>query len=308
MNVIKNINNSEIKPVKVNAKNRRIPNQIDLCKKYFYISKSKKAINLKKFNDDKILKLMEDNNSQRSGDVLEQVDYVLTEFEKKKEDLKNKKVDCIRSMILNHKKIPEKWIMKPNYKELLNEAMEDDIVLNYAIECKDIYKKRAGLDQSDEERYLNYKKSLKPEKKFISYINPYSKNYCDSPSKKNLMRDYCLSVQKNRRNDTKLNNNNIFNSYKNNNKLLNKILDKNNNTCDNISKEKIKLPLIYRNNMTEDPEEFAKKIEINKPNIKEKEDLMVTSLYYSGLQNKKDNNKNNDINIKENKLPELPLI
>ena len=111
----------------------------------------------------------------------------------------------------SNKKIPEKWIMKPNYRNLLNEAMEDDIVLNYAILCKDIHKKNIGQDQSDETRYQNFKKSKSPEKKFISYINPYSRNYFDSPIKKQIMNNYCLSIKKDN-NNYKRNKNDIYDS------------------------------------------------------------------------------------------------
>ena len=159
---------SEGKITKIFKKKKSIkPIKINLCKKYFYINK-RKAINLKQFengNNGKIFKLMENNNNNNNNnkektDILEQVDYIMTQFKRKKKLLTEKKIDCIKSMILNNKKIPEKWIMKSNYKDLLNQAMEDDIVLNYAIECKDMYKKRAGLDQSDESLYLNYKKNL----------------------------------------------------------------------------------------------------------------------------------------------------
>ena len=81
--------------------------------------------------------------------------------------------------------------MKPNYKDLLNKAMNDDIVLNYAIVCKDLHKKRAGYDEmNDDDRYENYIKSLPKEKRFISYINPFTRNYTDSNKKKDLMKEY----------------------------------------------------------------------------------------------------------------------
>ena len=318
-------NNTEIKPKKPFLKKITITPKKNLCKKYFYID-STKALNLKQFSNGKILKLMEDNKKKEKGDVLEQVDYVITQFEQKKIELNKKKIDCIKSMILNNKNIPENWIMKANYRNLLNEAMEDEIVLNYAILCQDKYKKTAGMEQTDEDRYINYKKNLSPEKKFISYINPYSRNYLDTPIKKKLMQNYCLSIRRNNRNE--LNNKKRYNNSLNlnKNKKINfirkinydksKSKDKSNNSSGDMIKDKIKLPLINKRGKIDNDENNNTIINLNdKYNMNEtNEELMVTSLYYSGLDSKNNNNKiqeNNDNynNKKKNiKLPELPLI
>ena len=213
-------------------------------------------------------------------------------------------------MILNNKNIPEKWIMKPNYKKLLNEAMEDEIVLNYAILCQDKYKKTAGMDQSDDERYLNYIKSLPPEKKFISYINPYSRNYLDSPIKKQIMNNYCLSIKRDNKIFKRNKNINIneLDSCEKNGKLYKKLThEKISNSIGNISKEKNKLPIINKKNKINIEEKNSKKQnEINENNNKNetKDELMVTSLHYSNLETKI-KNKDRDNNIK---LPELPII
>ena len=317
-------NITEIKPQKPLLKKLAItPKKINLCKKYFYIDNTK-ALNLKQFNNGKILKLIEDNNNNKEkGDVLEQVDYVMTQFEQKKRELNKKKIDCIKSMILNNKNIPEKWIMKSNYRDLLNEAMEDEIVLNYAILCQDKYKKTAGKDQSDEDRYLNYKKNLSPEKKFISYINPYSRNYFDTPIKKKLMKNYCLSIRRNNRNTLKNRKlyNNSLNVNQNKNNLIDKIKNnKSNNSSGDLINDKNKLPLInIKGKIDNDENNKNKNNNINNLNDRynmneTNEELMVTSLYYSGLDNKNKNNKNPDNNNNYNrqknniKLPELPLI
>ena len=165
----------KIKPLKLNY-NQITPKRVNLCKKYFYMDQPKDKINLIKFNNEK--------------NALEQVDNVITKLTRKRTDLDITKIDCIKSMILSNKNIPEKWIMRPGYKDLLNIAMKDDIVLNYAINCKDIYKKKAGYDKDDDTRYEEYMKLLPPEKKFISYINPHSQNYKDSNKKKILMKEY----------------------------------------------------------------------------------------------------------------------
>ena len=285
----------------------------NLCKKYFYIDKTK-ALNLKKFNMGNLLHLMENENKDAKGDVLEQVDYVITQFEQKKKDLNKKKVDCIKSIILNNKKIPEKWIMKPNYRNLLNEAMEDDIVLNYAILCKDIHKKNIGQDQSDETRYQNFKKSKSPEKKFISYINPNSKNYIDSHFKKKLMKDYCQSIRRNNRDSLryKFIYNNSLNGNEGKNNLYKKLdYDISNNSIGDISKEKNKLPLIkgrsgiYSDNNKSQNNNINKRVNALDET---KEELMVTSLQYKGTEIKNNNSKNEINHNNKNKLPDLPLI
>ena len=305
------LNISDIKPPKIMTRKIAItPKKTNLCKKYFYIDNTR-AMNLKNVNNGKILQLMENNNKQEKGDVLKQVDYVVTQFEHKKTELNKKKLDCIKSMILNNKNIPEKWIMKPNYKKILNEAMEDDIVLNYAILCQDKYKKTAGLDQSDDERYLNYLKSRPREKKFISYINPYSRNYFDSPNKKQIMNNYCLSIKKDNNNYKRNKNlkNNSLDNYEKDGKLYKKLThDKISYSIGNSSKEKNRLPIINKKSKINIEENKSnKQKEINKYNNKNetKDELMVTSLHYSNLEAK---NKNKDKDNNNIKLPELPII
>ena len=103
---------SELKPVKLKPK-KIIQKKINLCQKYFYMEKPNK-IKLRNFYKEK--------------NALEQVDDAITNLTKKRTDLDNTRIECIKSMILNNKKIPEKWIMKPNYKDLLYKAMNDDII------------------------------------------------------------------------------------------------------------------------------------------------------------------------------------
>ena len=252
------------KPIKLTL-DKISPKKLSLCQKYFYMDPSKQKINYIKFNNEK--------------SPLEQVDTVITKLSKKHNDLENTKIDCIKSMILNNKPIPEKWIMKYNYKDLLSKAMKDEIVLDYAIACKDIHKKRAGYDDIDDDtKYKNYIKSLPKEKKFISYINPYSRNYSDSNKKKNLMKEY----------------------------------DKKH------FKKSYKFPIIScsNNNYKKEENENYKEDEYKKRKLKEmkktdsltegnetRNDLMVTSLHYTGL----DNLDNIDVNKNklELKLPEI---
>ena len=269
------------------------PKKEDLCKKYFYrLNLSPKISN--------IFQLMESGLSNH--DDLEQVDNICTKALNKKNELEKKKIDCLKSMILHHKQIPEKWIIKSNYKDLLNKVMSDSIVLSYAIVSKDIYKKRSTslqIDISDSEKYLE---TSSTEPKFISYINPYSRNYADSLRKHKLMRDYCYNI-KNKKN-RKLEN---IIKQRNNNNLKNNIYLKTEAPKKNI------FPCIYPN--IKDSNSQDKDI---------KEDFMMTSLYYDEnnitkdkndkINKEKENDKeNNELNSEENnnsnnKNLELPLI
>lgn len=256
----------QVKPIKLNS-NQITPKKINLCKKYFYMETPKNQINLRKFTNEK--------------SVLEQVDSTITKLTKKRTDLDNTKIECIKSMILSNKKIPEKWIMKPNYKSLLTSVMQDDIVLNYAIECKDIHKKRAGYDDDDDDtKYEKYMKSLPKEKRFISYINPFTRNYADSNKKKILMREYDKKYFK------KFYKFPIINTNNN---------PKREDSAKNNSKENIKKNKLMRIN--------------NSYNLTEgndtRNDLMVTSLHYTGLDNDDENNKNKKLELK---LPGINMI
>ena len=259
--------NIEIKPIKLKPK-QIISKNINLCKKYFYMERPNK-IKLRNFD--------------REKNVLEQVDNVITKLTKKRTDLDNTRIECIKSMILSNKKIPEKWIMKPNYKDLLNKAMNDDIVLNYAIVCKDLHKKRSGYDDmNDDDRYENYIKSLPKEKRFISYINPFTRNYTDSNKKKDLMKEYDKKYFKK--------------FYKLPKLILNNNYNREDSVKNNNSVEKIKKNKLGR----------IKNISCLTEGNETKNDLMVTSLHYSGLETVNNINNNNEEKKKiELKLPDI---
>ena len=282
------IENSKIRTPKASIKQIN-PKKINLCKKYFYI-KDANPMNLKKFNKEKYHRIM-GNNKKAKGDTLEQVDDVIETCERKKLELRESRINGIRSLILNNKSIPERWILNPNYKDMLNEAMEEEAVLKFAILNKERHQKNAGEDQTDEERYLNYKKISSVGRKFISYINPYSRNFSNLSEKKKIMKNYCLSIERNNRNKNnqkKIVFNGLFNSYINNNKEMTK-----NNSVINILPEIKKQNRISKLNETND-------------------EFMVTSLHYhSGMNSKRnlnnsvnDNSNSNDSKIKV-KLPEI---
>ena len=265
----------------------------DLCKKYFYkLNLAPKHKNI--FHD------ME--NGQNLGE-LEQVYSESLVFQKGKNQLLKKKLDCLKSMILHHKNIPERWIIKQNYKDLLDKVMQDPIVLSYAIFSKDIYKKRSpalSIDVDDIKNYL----SLSPKKpKFISYINPYSRNYDESNKKHIIRKEYSYNIK-----ERKDKGQNIYTIQTENHDT--KKLKKKLNLNLEIKKEK-GLPNIFG---------YIKKPK-NKEEDKTAEDknelTMMTSLYYdenklNEKKDKKDGLKENDEENKEKEVKkqkiELPMI
>jgi hypothetical protein len=141
--------------------------------------------------------------------------------------------------------------------------MEDPIVLSYAIESKDFYKKRSTsipIEEFIDESSLISQPPSGP--RFISYINPYKKKDTNSLGKQRnkIMREYCNNINKQMIKKPK--NLKSFKSLKSS-KTLNE--DKNYYIKTEESKENF-LPSI-----------FTKK-RITKDNKNEK--LMVTSLHY----------------------------
>ena len=297
--------------------------KVDLCQKYFY----KLNLSPKKCN---IFQLMENGLSNQNE--LEEVDNACIKFINNKNLLEKKQIECLKSMILHHKQIPEKWIIQRNYKDLLHKVMSDPIVLNYAIESKDIFKKRSTSVSIDNIEVEKIMKENQSSPKFISYINPYSKNYADSIEKHKLMREYCYSI-KNKKNRVKnIQNLKNINLTENNKIKENKDNKKKYYLNTEATKEYI-LPCIYPNKKEKNNKNKNKE---NKKNEKDEKDetLMMTSLYFDenklnqdnknnkeNLNNKENinkednnNNKNNDEmnseknnNIKRNSL-ELPMI
>ena len=280
----------------------------NLYKKYFYkINMSEKKCN--------IFQLMEDGLANQ--DSIEQVDNVCVKSLNCKNELEKKQIECMKSMILHHKKIPERWIAQENYKDLLNKVMEDPIVLSYAIISKDVFKKRSTSVTIDE---LEVEKNLKTSQTnptFISYINPYRKNYSNSIEKHKLMRDYCNNI-KNRKNKSLKSL-----DFKENNEQKIKE-EKKNYYCNTEDSKKTVFPYIFSNNWS------RKNKDNNKEDKNDKnEKLMMTSLHFdentinkedkdkdknnlNKEKNKKENeeeiNEKNDYNKDKDKSLELPMI
>jgi hypothetical protein len=261
----------------------------DLQKKYFY----KLNLSAKKCN---IFQLME--NGLSNQDELEQVDNACSKHLTFQNELEKKQIECMKSMILHHKKIPERWIIQENYKDLLNKVMEDPIVLSYAIASKDIFKKRSTSIPIEE---LVPEKNLftsPTEPRFISFINPYKKNYANSLAnqKHKLMRDYCYNIKNKRKiqpNPKVLKNSKTIN-------------DEKNYYCNTEASQGNNLPFIFTN----------RKIAKEDKN----ENMMMTSLYFDENKINKDNKdikdskdisnkseKGNEDDSKKKNI-ELPLI
>lgn len=259
----------------------------DLQKRYFYkINNSGKKPN--------IFQLMENGLSSQSE--LEQVDNACSRYQNFQKELEKKQIDCMKSMILHHKLIPEKWIIQENYKDLLNKVMEDPIVLSYAIESKDFYKKRSTsipIEEFVDENSLISQPISGP--KFISYINPYKKKDTNSLGKQRtiIMREYCYNINKQMRQKPK-----NLKSLKSS-KTLND--DKNYYLKTEETKESF-LPSI-----------FTKK---KAANDNKNEKMMVTSLQYDENllykknkdkkyynSNKSEDNNNSYAKMKSSKLP-----
>ena len=242
----------------------------DLQRRYFYkINNSDKKPN--------IFQLME--NGLSSQDELEQVDNVCSRYQNFQKELEKKQIDCMKSMILHHKMIPEKWIIQENYKDLLNKVMEDPIVLSYAIESKDFYKKNSTSIPIEE--FVDENSLISPPSgpRFISYINPYKKNDTNSLGKQRnkIMREYCNNIKKQMNMKPK-----NLKSLKNSKTLIE---DENYYIRTEESKENY-LPSI-----------FTKK-KSTKDNKNEK--LMVTSLHYDENNlNKKAKDKKYNLNKSE---------
>lgn len=251
----------------------------DLRKRYFY------KLNLAP----KQKNIFHELENGQNLDELEQVYKENIVFQKNKNKLHKKQIDCLKSMILHHKNIPERWIFQYNYKNLLSKVMQDPIVLSYAIFSKDIYKKRSAamsIDIDDIKRHM----PLSPkEPKFISYINPYSKNYDESSKKHMIRKEYGYNIKRRKNKEQ-----NIY-TLKTENNNTKKVK---NNLYLNINVEQDKeLPNIFGNMKKTKNKDDEKKTE-------DKNDLtMMTSLYYdeNKLNEKKDNNNNKKDNDDKSK-------
>lgn len=277
-----------------NISNNKFENkQGELCKRYFY------KMNLAPTNKN----IFHDMENGQNLDELEQVYNENMVYLKDRNKLRKKQIECLKSMVLHHKNIPERWIIQHNYKNLIDKIMQDPIVLSYAIFSKEFYRKRSTAFSIDIDDIKNHLSLSPKEPKFISYINPYSRNF-DESSKKHLIRkEYGYNIKKRKNKEQ-----NIYPLKTENNEIKN--LKKNLYLNIDVDKEK-GLPNIFGNMKKTKNKEEDKKTE-------DKNDLtMMTSLYFD--ENKLNENKENndktkkDIDEKQEKTfkkqkMELPMI
>ena len=270
-----------------------------LCKKYFY------KLNL----DPKQKNIFHDMENGQNLDELEQVYNEHLIFQNSKNKLLKQKTEILKSMILHHKNIPERWIINYNYKSLLKKVMEDPIVLSYAIASKEIYKKRStafSIDIDDIKNNYN----LSPEPKFISYINPYSRNFDESIQKNKIRKEYGYNIKK--RKNKEQNIYTLQTECNTGNKLKQKLYL---NTDNSKNSQKKELPNIFSNIKLKKKKDKEKKEDDEKKTEDKNEMTMMTSLYYDENilnendkeSNKINNNEKKKINKQKIELPTLEL-
>lgn len=293
-----NPNNSNLQ--KNYTPNNRLLKKINLCQKYFYrnIKEEVKKKNLIRFMEQNMI----------SGDPVEQVDKAICNTERNSKILEEKKINCLRSMILHHRNIPEKWINQRNYKQLLNKAMKDQIVLSYVIENKEHFRVKTNEELFDEMKIKKYNlldpDNIGRKKNFISFINPNSSknNYKDSNKKALLRKEYGNSV-KNKSFRT------INNESNENNKGDMKIKDLKKGNLSNLKKNIITkenkkgdpLPLICLINGRKDENLSNNEIITDNDEVNS---IMLTSINNGQTQewkNRKDNIKSNEKDKNDNK-------
>lgn len=183
--------------------------KIDLEKKYLYLPM------ISKF-DNKAKNIFEMIKRVDKKSLLEEVEARDSVITSKKKELRQLKVKIMKDLILNNKQIPERWIFKRDYEEILDEAMSDPMVLQYAIINSDTHRKRAYPEESSgyKKRNISISKSVGlPRNKIISQT-PHIKTY-NSPllfSKRSLKTHHSRNDSNN--NTQNLNNNNINDTKK----------------------------------------------------------------------------------------------
>jgi hypothetical protein len=171
--------------------------------------------------------------------ILEEVSIFDSKLIKSNNDLHRLKVETMKELILNQRKIPEQWIFQKDYQQILNEAMQDPTVLTYSIICQDLYKKRrdgfsyediinkerakshyvkseGNIKMSDNFiRRLKYEESIKNLKKDNLRKNNFNKKNLDLKIKKNGSEINLRSINNNNKGGefllTSLENNPILN-------------------------------------------------------------------------------------------------
>ena len=140
--------------------------KIDLEKKYLYLPMITKC-------QHKVQNYYAMIKQVNNKGLLEEVAIQDNQISSNRKELHTLKVKIMKDLILNNKPIPEKWIMREDYQQLLDEAMSDPIVLQYAVINADMYKKRAYPEEFKKELHkktLSVSKSVS--KPFVKYQIP----------------------------------------------------------------------------------------------------------------------------------------
>ena len=140
--------------------------KIDLEKKYLYLPMISKC-------NHKVKNYYEMIKQVNNKGLLEEVAIQDNQISSNRNELHTLKVKIMKDLILNNKPIPEKWIMKEDYQQLLDEAMIDPIVLQDTVINADMYKKRAYPEEFSRELHkktLSVSKSVS--KPFVKYQIP----------------------------------------------------------------------------------------------------------------------------------------
>ena len=80
--------------------------------------------------------------NQEKRRFFEEVTNLFNNVEKNKNHLDNLKITTMRSMIINQKPIPVKWILQPNYSKLVNNLLKSPKIISYAIDYNNFNEKK----------------------------------------------------------------------------------------------------------------------------------------------------------------------
>ena len=92
-------------------------------------------------------------------------------------DLFKTKVEAMKNLILNNKSIPENWIFKNDYNEILGKAMTNPIVLQYAIINAEHHRNKAYPDYSMKKSQTLPRKSFTLSKPQLYNYNNYQQQH-----------------------------------------------------------------------------------------------------------------------------------
>ena len=122
----------------------------------------------------------------------------------------------MKNLILNNKSIPENWIFKRDYNEILEKAMTNPIVLQYAIINAEHHRNKAYPDYAMKKSQTLPRKSFTLSKPQLYYKNNYHGRNLPITNKYKIRtnkseHNYVHATTSTNENNTNLLNNNITN-------------------------------------------------------------------------------------------------